>query len=230
MRKANRTNTTVANNNVENNKKKKPFYKHWKFWAVILAVCVISNSGEFSKGVSDGLEVSSTKSSLEQTEAKQENKKEKEVKKTEKKEKAEKKDADEVLKNFQENLDKTNAKLIKKEISEYLYIELNDDEIAKTKIKSVKLKNQKLRINLDISEVNIEMLDDEATAMLITAGITEELLKHGEFDDDWKMVTVNVKDIGKITYSEDDVEINKAGGFRQFPIFEDFANGEVSFK
>ena len=77
MRKANRTNTTVTNNNVENNKKKKPFYKHWKFWAVILAVCVISNSGEFSKGVSDGLEVSSTKSSLEQTEAKQENKKKK---------------------------------------------------------------------------------------------------------------------------------------------------------
>lgn len=220
MRKANRTNTTATNNNVENNKKKKPFYKHWKFWAVILAVCVISNSGEFSKGVSDGLEVSSTKSSLEQTEAKQENKKEKEVKK----------DADEVLKNFQENLDKANAKLIKKEISEYLYIELNDDEIAKTKIKSVKLKNQKLRINLDISEVNIEMLDDEATAMLITAGVTEELLKHDEFDDDWKTVTVNVKDIGKITYSEDDVEINKKGGFRQFPIFEQFANGEVSFK
>ena len=224
MRKANRTNATVTNNNVENNKKKKPFYKHWKFWAVILAVCVISNSGEFSKGVSDGLEVSSTKSSLEQTEAKQENKKEKEVKKTEKK------DADEVLKNFQENLDKTNAKLIKKEISEYLYIELNDDEKKKTKIKSVKLKNQKLRINLDISKVNIEMLDDEATAMLITAGITEELLKHEEFDNDWKTVTVNVKDIGKITYSEDDVEINKAGGFRQFPIFEDFANGEVSIK
>lgn len=228
MRKANRTNTTVTNNNVENNKKKKPFYKHWKFWAVILVVCVISNSGEFSKGVSDGLEVSSTKSSLEQTEAKQENKKEKEVKK--KKEKAEKKDADEVLKNFQDNLDKTNAKLIKKEISEYLYIELNDNEIAKTKIKSVKLKNQKLRINLDISEVNIEMLDDEATAMLITAGVTEELLKHDEFDDDWKTVTVNVKDIGKITYSEDDVEINKKGGFRQFPIFEDFANSKKSFK
>ena len=227
MRKANRTSTTVTNNNVENNKKKKPFYKHWKFWAVILAVCVISNSEEYSKRVKDSLEVSYTKSSLEQTEAKQENKKEKETKK--KKEKAEKKDADEVLKNFQENLDKTNAKLIKKEISEYLYIELNDDEIAKTKIKSVKLKNQKLRINLDISEVNIEMLDDEATAMLITAGITEELLKHDEFDNDWKTVTVNVKDIGKITYSEDDIEINKAGGFRQFPIFEDFANGKKEF-
>ena len=228
MRKVNRANTTVTSNNVENNKKKKPFYKHWKFWAVMLAACIICNTGEFNKGVSDGLQVSSTKSSLEQTEAKQENKKEKEVKK--KKEKTEKKDADEVLKNFQENLDKTNAKLIKKEISEYLYIELNDDEIAKTKIKSVKLKNQKLRINLDISEVNIEMLDDESTAMLITAGVTEELLKHDEFDDDWKTVTVNVKDVGKITYSEDDVEINKEGGFRQFPIFEQFANGEVSFK
>ena len=230
MRKVNRANTTVTSNNVENNKKKKPFYKHWKFWAVMLAACIICNAGEFNKGVSDGLQVSSTKSSLEQTEAKQENKKEKkkEAKKTEKK------DANEVSKNFQENPDKTNAKLIKKEIGEFLYIEIGDSEaakeVSKTKIKSVKLKNQKLRINLDISEVNIEMLDDESTAMLITAGVTEELLKHDEFDDDWKTVTVNVKDVGKITYSEDDVEINEKGGFRQFPIFEQFANGEVSFK
>ena len=43
-------------------------------------------------------------------------------------------------------------------------------------------------------------------------------------------VTINFKDIGSLKYSEDDVELNKEGGFRQFPIFEQFANGEVSFK
>ena len=231
----NETNATV-NNNAENNKskKKKPFYKKWKFWLLLLIVLVIGrSSNDFSEGVNDGLkEVNSTSAQMNDTNKTKESKNK--TKEKAKNDTKEKKNADEVLKNFQENLDKTNAKLIKKEISEFLYIEIGDGEsekeVGKTKINSVKLKDQKLRINLDTSEVNIEMLDNEATAMLIAAGVTEELLRHDEFDMYWDTVTVNFEDIGKITYKEDDVEVNKAGGFRQFPVFEDFANGKKSFK
>ena len=228
----------AVDNRMDGRKEKKKFYKKKRFWLIVLLILLIGNAG--SSG--EKTEVKETTKTVTQVEEKQKAKeskndtKENDKNDTEEKKDAteRKKDADEVLENFQENLDKTNAKLIKKEISEFLYIEIGDSEVAKeiskTKIKSVKLKNQKLRINLDTSEVNIEMLDNEATAMLISAGVTEELLRHDEFDDYWNTVTINFKDIGSLKYSEDDVELNKEGGFRQFPIFEQFANGEVSFK
>ena len=232
----NKVNT--VDNRMDGKKEKKKFYKKKRFWLIVLLILLIGNAG--SSG--EKTEVKETTKTVTQVEEKQKAKESKndtkEKDKNDTKEKKDaterKKDADEVLENFQENLDKTNAKMIKKEISEFLYIEIGDSEVAKeiskTKIKNVKLKNQKLRINLDTSEVNIEMLDNEATAMLIAAGVTEELLRHDEFDDYWNTVTINFKDIGSLKYSEDDVELNKDGGFRQFPIFEQFANGEVSFK
>ena len=73
MKKINTTNTT-ATNNMGNGKVKKPFYKNWKFWMVMFAVCVICNAGKFNKGVHDGLEANSTQSSVEQEDANQENK------------------------------------------------------------------------------------------------------------------------------------------------------------
>ena len=228
----------AVDNRMDGRKEKKKFYKKKRFWLIVLLILLIGNAGssgektevkEATKTVTQVEEKQKTKESKNDTKEKDKNDTEEKKDATERK-----KDADEVLENFQENLDKTNAKLIKKEISEFLYIEIGDSEVAKeiskTKIKSVKLKNQKLRINLDTSEVNIEMLDNEATAMLISAGVTEELLRHDEFDDYWNTVTINFKDIGSLKYSEDDVELNKEGGFRQFPIFEQFANGEVSFK
>ena len=228
----------AVDNRMDGKKEKKKFYKKKRFWLIVLLILLIGNAG--SSG--EKTEVKETTKTVTQVEEKQKAKeskndtKEKDKNDTEEKKDAteRKKDADEVLENFQENLNKTNSKLIKKEISEFLYIEIGDSEVAKeiskTKIKNVKLKNQKLRINIDTSEVNIEMLDNEATAMLIAAGVTEELLKHDEFDDYWNTVTINFKDIGSLKYSEDDVELNKEGGFRQFPIFEDFANGKKSFK
>ena len=213
----------AVDNRMDGKKEKKKFYKKKRFWLIVLLILLIGNAG--SSG--EKKEVKETTKTVTRVEEKQKAKESKNDTK-------EKKDADEVLENFQENLDKTNAKLIKKEISEFLYIEIGDSEVAKeiskTKIKNIKLKNQKLRINLDTSEVNIEMLDNEATAMLISAGVTEELLRHDEFDDYWNTVTIAFKDIGRLKYSEDDVKLNKEGGFRQFPIFEQFANGEVSFK
>ena len=239
----NKVNT--VDNRMDGKKGKKKFYKKKRFWLIVLLILLIGNVGssgektevkEATKTVTQVEEKQKAKESKNDTKEKDKNDTEEKKDATERKKDVteEKKDADEVLENFQENLDKTNAKLIKKEISEFLYIEIGDSEVAKeiskTKIKSVKLKNQKLRINLDTSEVNIEMLDNEATAMLISAGVTEELLRHDEFDDYWNTVTINFKDIGSLKYSEDDVELNKEGGFRQFPIFEQFANGEVSFK
>ena len=221
----------AVDNRMDGKKEKKKFYKKKRFWLIVLLILLIGNAG--SSG--EKTEVKEATKTVTQVKEKQKAKEsKKDTKEKDKNDTEEKKDADEVLENFQENLDKTNAKLIKKEISEFLYIEIGDSEVAKeigkTKIKSVKLKNQKLRINLDTSEVNIEMLDNESTAMFISAGVTEELLRHDEFDDYWNTVTINFKDIGSLKYSEDDVELNKEGGFRQFPIFEQFANGEVSFK
>ena len=221
----------AVDNRMDGKKEKKKFYKKKRFWLIVLLILLIGNAGSPGEKT-EVKEVTKTVTQVEEKQKAKESKKD--TKEKDKNDTEEKKDADEVLENFQENLDKTNAKLIKKEISELLYIEIGDSEVAKeiskTKIKNVKLKNQKLRINLDTSEVNIEMLDNEATAMLISAGVTEELLRHDEFDDYWNTVTINFKDIGSLKYSEDDVELNKEGGFRQFPIFEQFANGEVSFK
>lgn len=247
----NKTNATVNNNGKK--KAKRPFYRKKRFWGILLLVLLMVGSGG-----NDGTEVKESQTVIsKQVDEKQTTKekdkndtkeKKKEVKKKENnkttvkkttkkkavKSKTKEKEAEKTLENFQENLDKTNAKLIKKEIGEFLYIEIGDGEaekeIGKTKIESVKLKNQKLSINIDTSEVNIEMLDDEATAMLVLGCVTEELLRHDEFDMYWDTVTVNFKEIGKVTYTEDDVEVNETGGFRQFPIFEQFANGEVSFK
>lgn len=246
----NKTNATVNNNGKK--KAKRPFYRKKRFWGILLLVLLMVGSGgndgtevkESQTVISKQVDEKQTTKEKDKNDTKEKKKEAKKkenkttVKKTTKKKadksKTKEKEDEKTLENFQRNLDKTNAKLIKKEIGEFLYIEIGDGEaekeIGKTKIESVKLKNQKLSINLDTSEVNIEMLDDEATAMLVLGCVTEELLRHDEFDMYWDTVTVNFKEIGKVTYTEDDVEVNEAGGFRQFPIFEQFANGEVSFK
>lgn len=247
---SNKTNATVNNNGKK--KAKRPFYRKKRFWGILLLVLLMVGSGgnegtevkESQTVISKQVDEKQTTKEKDKNDTKEKKKEAKKkenkttVKKSTKKKavksKTKEKEAEKTLENFQENLDRTNAKLIKKEIGEFLYIEIGDGEaekeIGKTKIESVKLKNQKLSINLDTSEVNIEMLDDEATAMLVLGCVTEELLRHNEFDMYWDTVTVNFKEIGKVTYTEDDVEVNEAGGFRQFPIFEQFANGEASFK
>lgn len=203
--KENKVTVNTADNRMDGKKEKKKFYKKKRFWLIVLLVLLIGNAG--SSG--EKTEVKETTKAVTQVEEKQKAKESKnDTKEKDKNDTEEKKDADEVLENFQENLDKTNAKLIKKEISEFLYIEIGDNEIAKTKIKSVKLKNQKLKINLDISEVNIEFLESEAIARVITQGVTEELLRHDEFDDYWNTVTINFEGIGSLTYNEDYVITN----------------------
>ena len=61
-------------------------------------------------------------------------------------------------------------------------------------------------------------------------GMSIQKVAFKKADDISMKILQYFKDIGSLKYSEDDVELNKEGGFRQFPIFEQFANGEVSFK
>lgn len=194
----------TVDNRMDGKKEKKKFYKKKRFWLIVLLILLIGNAG--SSG--EKTEVKETTKTVTQVEEKQKAKESKsDTKEKDKNDTEEKKDADEVLKNFQENLDKTNAKLIKKEISEYLYIELSksNEEVAKTKVKSVKLRNQKLIINLNTLDVNIEIFDNESTARVIAWGITEELLRHDEFDDYWSTMIINFEGIGSLKCSEDDV-------------------------
>lgn len=200
--KENKVTVNAADNRMDGKNEKKKFYKKKRFWLIVLLILLIGNAG--SSG--EKTEVKETTKTVTQVEEKQKAKESKnDTREKDKNDTEEKKDADEVLENFQENLDKTNAKLIKKEISEYLYIEFSksNEEVAKTKIKSVKLINQKLKINLDISEVNIELFDNEATARLIAWGITEDLLKHNEYDDYWNTMIINFEGIGSLTCSEE---------------------------
>lgn len=73
MKKINTTNTT-ATNNMGNGKVKKPFYKNWKFWIVLLSACAVCNACTSNKGENNNLKTSSVEISLEQEDANQENK------------------------------------------------------------------------------------------------------------------------------------------------------------
>lgn len=111
----------------------------------------------------------------------------------------------------------SNDKFTNDEIEKGITEAVKDDIDTKNEsIKGVVLKNKDLFVYVDLSNADPSPLTIEDLAWSRTGSITDAILEHTEYFDYWNTVTVDFGDIGKVTYSQDDVETNEFGG-RYFP-------------
>ena len=111
----------------------------------------------------------------------------------------------------------SNDKFTNDEIEKGIKEAVKDDIDTKNEsIKGVVLKNKDLIVYVDFSNADPSPLTIEDLAWSRTSSITDDILEHTEYFEYWNTVTVDFGDIGKVIYSQDDVETNEFGG-RYFP-------------
>lgn len=83
-------------------------------------------------------------------------------------------------------------------------------------ITDVVLKDEDLRITVDLSKADPEPFTIEELAISRTGSITDAILELSDYDSQWKTITIDFGDIGKIANSKDSIKENEVGG-RYFP-------------
>ncbi len=157
-------------------KAKKPIYKKWWFWAIIV---VILTTAFASQGVKDGFE-DGVKDTISSTE--------------------------------QQTTTSASGKFIE-DVKAAIQGAINSKEES---ITDVVLKDGDLYISVDLSKANPLPLTTEDLAISRTGSITDAILELTDYDIQWKTITIDFGDIGKVTNSKDNVKENELGG-RYFP-------------
>lgn len=199
---------------VKDNGTKKPFWKKWWFWTLIVVLvigCVIEatepeTEGDIAAITEETTGSAATKESktLETTEPTAT--KELETERTEQ--------AVETETSIEIEESQTGETLSDKEkfienIQEAIKGQVGENEF----IMDVTLENEDLHIGVDFSKVDPTPLTMKDLAILRTASITEKILEFSEYDDLWQTIIIDFKDLGYIKNDKQDIKDGEYGRY-----------------
>lgn len=175
-------------NKVTKNKVKKPIFKKWWFWVIIVIVlaAIFGDSGT-NDGTKNRANDASNSTEQQATTS-----------------------SDKIVETEQTNI--SSDKFIE-DVKTVIHdaISSEDEEIT-----DVTLKNEDLHITVDLSNADPAPLTIEDLALSRTSSITDSILTLTDYDSLWNTITVDFGDIGKVICDKDSIKINEIGG-RYFP-------------
>lgn len=170
------------------NEIKKPIFKKWWFWLIIIIILPILFGNTGTKNGSEDEAKDTTNLAEQQTIA----------------------STDKFAEDIQTN---TSSDEFIKDVKTIIQDAINNED---EEITDVVLTDENLLITVDLSKANPSPLTIEDLALTRTTSITDAILTLSDYDSQWNTITVDFGDIGKIVCNKDDINSNEAGG-RYFP-------------
>lgn len=181
---------------------KKPFWKKWWFWALIVVLVIgwVIEATE-SETEEDIAAVTETTESIATKELETEKTEQTvETIETETSIEIEEPQTGEILSDKQKFIEN---------IQEAIKGQVGENEF----IMGVTLENEDLHIGVDFSKVDPAPLTMKDLAILRTASITKKILEFAEYDDLWQTIIIDFKDLGYIKNNKQDIKDSEYGRY-----------------